>query len=80
MVSAHFGIPPDFFSLPESACMHSTQTVFLGLLSPQLPLIFVVMSMSTKVASSAWDHLAFGFSTMVLSESMGEQSEHKKKR
>ena len=70
---AHFAIPPDFFSLPSRSSTHSIQMVFLGLLSPQSPLIFVVVNMWISVALSALDHLTFSLSTMVLSEGGSKQ-------
>ena len=75
MASARFVIPPDRFSLPVSARVHSAQTGGLGLLSPQCPLLFSAVSVCSSIASSAWDHLTLSFfPSIVPSEKMSKQT------
>ena len=80
MASAHFVIPHNCFSLPASAHVHSAQTGGLGLLSPQCPSLFSVVSVCSSIASSAWDHLTLSFfPSIVPSEKKSEQASRKGK-
>ena len=47
------------FSEPANAATHATQACFLGLLSPQWPLLFSSSRVRTRSALSSLDHEAF---------------------
>ena len=47
------------FSKPANIAMHATQACFLGLLSPQWPLLFLSSRVRIRSALSSLDHKAF---------------------